>query len=368
MTREARSAGARVLVAALCLALAASHAGAAAGEPAGARNLIRADIVIAGPEAEAAPVASVVAELLEREGVAVSTSRLDRIRPETILATPPSNEAGPIAAWIDVGEAGEALLYFRDGTGRRFVLRRLALERGLDGVAVEEVGQIVKSVVLALAAGDAPALTIAEARALLRPDERKPDEPRKAPSPAASPLVAEMGVGLLAQLFSPEIALAPRLDLRVALLVDRERTHHRPLGAWVAVGYGEPLRYRSDAIALDLTTLSARAGAVWEPWRSGRLVTHLGIGGGVDLVDFAPRPSSSGATPAAAGRFVTPVGAVVGGLELEAFGPFRLGAAAEVDLYTADVHYDLQRADGRARLLVPYRIRPGLLVTLGATL
>jgi hypothetical protein len=55
-------------------------------------------------------------------------------------------------------------------------------------------------------------------------------------------------------------------------------------------------------------------------------------------------------------------------LQLAVFGPFRLGAAAEVDLYSADVHYDLQRADGRVRLLVPYRIRPGLLVTLGATL
>ena len=67
-----------------------------------------------------------------------------------------------------------------------------------------------------------------------------------------------------------------------------------------------------------------------------------------------------------AGRFVTPVAAAVGDVQLKVLGALWLGAGAEVDLYMAEVHYDLQQPDGRVRILVPYRVRPGLMLTVGA--
>jgi hypothetical protein len=371
MTPETRSRGARrsLLAGSLAAALWLTSAGGparAAGETVEAKPAIQADIALAGPPAAVGRVRSVVAELLEREEVAVSTSLLDRVRPEAILAAPPPSERSPITAWIDLGATREVLLYFRDASAQRFVLRRLALENGLDEVAVEEVGHIVKSVVLALAAGDAPALTIAQARAVLQPPAREAPKPTPAVPSASTRLRGEVGVGLLGQLFSPEIPLSPRLDLRLALLVGPERGPRGTLGGWISAGRGETLQYRSATIGLDLTTVAVRAGALWEPWRSARLVTRVGVGGGFDLIDFTPQPGSSGVAPAAAGRYLTPVGTAVAGLELNVLGPLSLGAGGEIDFYTADVHYDVQQAAGRARLLIPYRVRPGLMLTISA--
>jgi hypothetical protein len=353
------------LAAAVWLAFAAAPA-RAAGETGRSASVIQADIAVAGPEASCSRVRSVVSELLEREGVVVSTSRLDGIRPEAVLAAPTPSARSPIDAWIDVGSTREALLYFRDASAQRFVLRRLTLENGLDEVAVEEIGQIVKSVVLALAAGDEPALTIAQARAMLQAPDREAPKPTPTVASAPTPLVAEIGVGLIGQLFSPEIPLSPRLDLRLAFLVDHDWRLHGPLGGWISVGYGETLQYRSTTIGLDLTTVAARAGALCEPWHSARVITRIGIGGGFDLIDFTPQRSSSGVTPAATGRFLTPLGAVVAGVGLKVVGPLSFGAGAEIDFYPADVHYDLQQTDGRMRLLVPYRVRPGLMLTVSA--
>jgi hypothetical protein len=371
MTPEARLRTARRLLvagwlaAAVRLAFAAAPA-RAAGQTSGSKSAIRADIAVAGPEAAGGRVRSVVSELLEREGVVVSTSRLDGIRPEAVLAAPSPSDRSSIDAWIDVGSTRQVLLYFRDAPAQRFVLRRLTLESGLDEVAVEEIGQIVKSVVLALAAGDEPALTIAQARAMLQPLEREAPKPTPAVPSARTPWVGEVGVGLLGQLFSPAIPISPRLDLRLAFLVDRDWGLRGPLGGWISVGYGETLQYRSTTIGLDLTTVAARVGGLWEPWHSARVITRIGIGGGFDLIDFTPQPGSSGVTPAATGRFLTPLGAVVAGVGLNVVGPLSFGAGAEIDFYTGDVHYDLIQTEGRVRLLVPYRVRPALMLTVSA--
>lgn len=364
MIPGARRLGARgFLAVAVLLALRATPA-RAAGDSSESKNVIQADIALVGPDPVVARAQSVVVELLERENVFVSTSRVDHIRPEAVLAAQAPSERRPVGAWIDVGSTREVLLYFRDASGQRFVLRKLALENGLDEVAIEEIGHIVKSVVLALAAGDEPALTIVQARAILQPAQHeapKPIAPR-----TTHPLVAEVGVNLVAQLFSPEISLAPRLDLRLALLSEHDWGPPGPIGGWLAVGYGQTPQYQSPTIDLDLATVAARIGAVWEPWRSARVLARIGIGGGFDLVDFTPHPSSSGVAPSAAGRFLTPVGTVVADLTLTVLGPLAFGAGAEVDFYLADVHYDLQRADGRVRIVVPYRVRPGLMFTISA--
>jgi hypothetical protein len=353
------------LAVALLLAFAPGPA-RADGEPTEGQSAIRADISLAGPAAAVGRVRSVVTELLEREGVVVSTSFLDRIRPEAVLAALPPNERRQIATWIEVGAAREALLYFRDAPAQRFVLRKLALDNGLDEVAVEEIGHIVKSVVLALAAGDEPALTIAQARAILQPPARAALKPTPYVPRAPTPLAGEVGLGLIMQLFSPEIALSPRLDLRLAFLVDHDWGPQGPVGGWISVGYGETLQYRSATVGIDLTTVAARVGALWEPWHSARVVSRIEIGGGFDLIDFAPQPGSSGVAPATPGRYLTPVGAVVAGAELKMIGPLSVGAGGEIDFYTADVHYDVQQAGGRVRLLVPYRVRPGLVLTVSA--
>jgi hypothetical protein len=351
------------LAAASWLAFAASAARAAV-EPGDGASAIEADVALAGSETAVERVRSVVAELLQREGVVVATSRLDRIRSEVVLTAPAANERRPIGAWIDLGSTREVLLYFRDAAAQRFVLRRLALDNGLDEVAVEEVGHIVKSVVLALAAGNEPALTIAQARAMLQP-EREAPKPQVAEARRGPRVTSEVTVGLVGQLFSPAIPLSPRLDLTLALLVD-DGGSRGPLGGWLSVGDGQTLHYRDPTIGIDLATVAVRAGALWQPWRSARVVTRVGAGGGFDLIDFTPQPASSGVAPAAAGRFLAAVGTLVAGVQLKVLGPLSVGAGAEIDLYAADVHYDVQRTDGRVRLLVPYRVRPGLALTVSA--
>ena len=262
------------VAAALWLVLATSFVRSPTGELSESKGPIETDIELAGREPAVARVRSVITELLEREGVVVSTSRLDRIQHEAILAPAAPSRRHSIGAWIDIESTREVQLYFRDASAQRFVVRRLALENGLDEIAVEEVGQVVKSVVLALAAGDEPALTFAQARAILQPaDHEAPKHIEGAPTTTA-PLVGEVGVGVLGQLFSPEIRLSPRLDLRLALLVDHRGGPHGSFGGWLSVGYGDTLRYRIQR----LVSTSRRYRLGWG--LSGNLGTPIALSPG----------------------------------------------------------------------------------------
>jgi hypothetical protein len=342
-------------------ALLAAVAAASLARPAAARPAV-ADIALVGADPPVASVRAVAGELLEREGVAVSWSRLDRLGADTILDVPMAGGEPEIAVWIDVSSSAEARLYFRDAAGQRFVIRRLALENGYDGVAVEEIAQVTKSVLLALAAGTEPALSRAEARAVLRPPAVIPSpSPPPSPPPPRRRLAVEIGLASVTQLFSPQVALSNGIQVSVAAIGHLPRG---ALGGWLALGYTFPVGYRSPSVGLDVESVTARVGALWEPWRSDLISIRVGVGGGIDWVSFQPRTGSADITPAGAGHFLAPLATGGASVVLVPSGRLSFSFGAGVDLGATDIHYDVVRDGTPVRVLVPYRLRPGL--SLGA--
>jgi hypothetical protein len=329
-----------------------------------------AEVTLVGAEANLAPLRAVLDELLSRGGVSVAWSRLDRLQLEDILEAPAGRGGtatqSSVDVWIDVSSPVEARIYFRAAAGQRFVIRRLPLPAGLGPVAVEEIAQIVQSVLRALGSGTSWALSLSEARvALYQP---KPVPPAGPPSPPARQLAVEIGAGVVGELYAPELPLTGRLDASIAAFFRPASAtavgFPGSLGGVVVLGYGLPAHFRSGALGADLQISTLRVGALWEPLRARRVTMRLGLEGGFAWVAFTPRAESPGATPAPAGTFLTPLVCLTASVRLQLAPRLALAAAAFAEASTARVHYDAYDASGMlAEVLVPYRVRPGLSFT-----
>jgi hypothetical protein len=351
------------------VALAWLPARAASADEGAATTPDQARVALIGPDVTLARIRAVVDELLSRERVAAAWSNPARFSAADVLEARTSGEPAAIAVWIDCSSAAEALLAFRDPAGQRFVVRRVSTAGTSDEIAAEEIGQIVKSVVLALRAGTVRTLSQAETRAAL--GERAPrDAPppavasARAPAPArSSPLAPELGAAAIVQRFAPQISWSERVEIGAAVF--RERAPERPgwargFGAGVTVGYAPPIHYRDPAVALDLSAIAIRAGVLWEPRRAERTWVRLGCWGGVDWVTFQPRAVSPDVTAAPADRFATPVASLTAAIGVMAARHVSIALGAVLDVTGTEVHYDVRDASGAStRVIVPFVARPG---------
>jgi hypothetical protein len=328
-------------------------------------TLARVEITLVGPEAALASVREVATDLLSRDGVAVLWRNADRLRAEEVLEAPPGARGAPVAVWVDGVSGPEARIYFRAAAGRRFVIRRVSLPGGLGPLAVEEIAQIIQSVLHALASDTAWALSLSEARAALSVPERRPS-PAAPPAPGRATVV-EIGSALAGQLYAPELPLTGNLELSVAAL-SRPATTSPPafpgsLGGRLALGYGFPAHFTTGAVGADLRAARTRLELIWEPWRTGRVAIRLGLGGGVDLVAYAPTAELPGATAAAGGTFVNALGCADAALHLDVSSRLALMAAVLAEISLERVHYDAYDASGNlGEVLVPHRLRPGVAI------
>jgi hypothetical protein len=272
--------------------------------------------------------------------------------------------------WIDLSSAIEARIYFRAARGERFVIRRLSLPAEHRPLVVEEIAQIVKSVLRALGSDTTWALSLSEARAALR--EPTPSSQVEAVAPpraeAERQVAVEVGSAAVAGMFAREVPVAGRLELSLAVMSRPPQaalTLPGALGGWLAFGYGLPARYRGDAVGADIDNYAFRGGLLWEPWRRGRVTVRLGVGGGVDRVAFQPRAEAPGAAPASPGTFMSWLGCAAAGIRLDVSRRVAFAASVIADMTAARVHYDAYDSAGTlSEVLVPFRFRPGL--SLGA--
>jgi hypothetical protein len=322
-------------------------------------------VTLVGPEAALVLVRDVTADLLSRDGITVVWRKADRVRVEDIIESPAGGRETPVVVWVDVSAGLEARIYFRAAAGRRFVIRRVALPRGPGPLAAEEIAQIIQSVLRALAADTAWALSLAEARVALSVPEQRP--PAATPAPARATVV-EIGSAVDAQLFAPDLPVTAGLGISVAAL-SRRAPAPAPglgtLGGRLTFGYGFPARFADRAVGAELRVVRFRLQLIWEPWRLGRVALRLGAGGGADRVEYLPTAEMSGAMAAAADSFLTPVGGADAALHLELSPRFALSAAVLAEIALQRIHYDAYDAAGNLNeVLVPYRVRPGVAIGL----
>jgi hypothetical protein len=329
------------------------------------------DITLVGPEVPLAPVREVTADLLAREGVTAAWRKADKVRVEEVIEAPRGGRGAPIVVWVDVSSGSEARIYFRAAAGQRFVIRRVSLPAGMGPPAVEEIAQIIQSVLRALASDTAWALSLSEARvALSAPERRTP--PPAAPPPLRATVV-EVGSAVAGQLYAPGLSFAGGLEVSVAALSRPAMTPPSgltgSLGGRLAVGVGLPARFVTGAVGADLRAARLRLALIWEAWHRGRVAIRLGLGGGADRVEYTPTAELPGAIPAARGTFVTAVGCFDAALHLELSPRLVLAAAVLAELGLQRVHFDAYDADGNLdEVLVPHRVRPGLMIGVGVRL
>lgn len=355
-------------------------------------------VSIVSDEPGAARLRDVLLEQLGGAGVAMEWQRMERFRPHEILSPSPAPSAPglepaiAVSVWIDLSAPAEARLYLKDARGDRFVVRRLLLPRGVDEIAREAIGHIVRSATLGVLAGSTPALTREEARAALEApppaeplpssapaaERRRPPPPEPpAPTPRAPPgpdaaaaarpagggaLAIEIGAAWAVQPFAPGIWSSHEASIAAALGPGAGRW-----GVWLEAGHRLPVDFRGDAIGVGIDASSLRLGGTAERLSGTRLALRLGAGAGVERITFQPRAGAAPVELAPRDSFLVPSARVFVG------AAFRLATHAVLtlrllcDIEAADVHYDIEDgADGgeARRALTPFRLRPGL--SLGA--
>jgi hypothetical protein len=321
-----------------------------------------ADITLIGPEGSLASVRAVTAELLARDEVSVVWHQVAKLRLAEIFEAPLDGGAAPVFVWVDVSSLREARITFRAAAGRRFVIRSVAMPNGVGPLAVEEIAQIIQSVLRALASDTGWALSLPEARIALSAPEPPPRV--VPPAPPARTTVVELGSAMRGQLYARDLPVTGDLEISIAAISSTPATTFPgSLGGRLALGYGFPARFATGAVGAELQAATLRLALVWEPWRRGRAAVRVGLGGGAERVVYTPTVEQPGATAAPGGTFVSPLGCVDVAFRLEVAARVALGVGALAEISLQRVHYDAYDADGKLNeVLVPHRLRPGLAI------
>jgi len=352
---------------------------AASAGPAQARTASVAISVIAA-DACAPRLREVVAEQLADLATGLTWSCFESIDEEAPFRAA-RVPAGGVQMWIDVSLPAEARLTVRDHE-ERFVVRRVPLASGLDEVGREEIGQIVRSAVLAVLAGASETLSRAEARVTVsswpgRPGpvtERSagppvqdpgrflvPTSPHPAPRGAAAGWRPTLDLGAVATLraFSSPIPVVGEFGV-VAVVGGATRA-----SLWVEAAYRLPASERAPAIGVEIRALSLRAGFAVSSRGGGRVAFRAGAGAGIERTSFSPQPTGGGVALAPGGSFLVVTGRALIGVELRVTARLRVGLTAFCDAETTNVHYDLHAPDGTAsRVLTPFPLQPGLTLSV----
>src|SRR5262249_27184061 len=99
-------------------------------------------IVIAGSEHDAARLGDVLVELLARFDVVPHIGRRDVLDLKDVIAPTEASRELVARAWFDFRAKDVAKLYLVDGRSERVLVRSVAIHRGHEEVAREELGHI----------------------------------------------------------------------------------------------------------------------------------------------------------------------------------------------------------------------------------
>jgi hypothetical protein len=273
--------------------------------------------------------------------------------------------------WIDLTPSTEARILLHDGLSDRFVVRRVPLPRGLDEIGREEIGQILRSALLAVRAGPDETLNRSEARAeVARWAQPRSTPPPATPAPTPAPGGAERTKGrplaLEIAAFGAARAFASPVPVvgEVGVAVDVGRWG--PLAGWLEGAGQLPADYRGSPVGVALRALSLRAGLDVSGPLGAALRGRLGLGAGLTRMAFTPEADGATATAAPPDAFVYATGRMLAGLDARLGAHAVTGLTLFLDLVAANVHYDLREADGTARrVMTPYRFQPGVSLRMG---
>jgi hypothetical protein len=322
-------------------------------------------IFVIGIAAESEELRAGLSDLLGSHGISYELSSAVRFDPDALMAQ--SGEDRHVLVFVKL-ERERARLYFRGPGGARFLLRRLALPKGLDEVGSELVAQVLESSVLALLHSSA-GLSRAQASAELAREAAAPPVANAPPKPPRSsaptrPLRCELGARYGVGWSGAELGLGhgPGAELglrfgapwfvRAALVAER----------W----FEQSLRARG--IEADVQATAARAGVALGIALGPRHALAGGLSAGVDVRRVTPRRTTfSSIRLAETDTRAVPLLRAELRYELVS-SPLRFAAGPFLDWSLVDTHFDLLEAGRRVRVVEPWPVRPGVFAALGLEL
>ncbi len=352
-------------------------------EPAQADERVSLTTDAAAEEAQALSVA-IAATVAP---AAVELTKVDRVRPEQVMAAPPSDVLAQI--WVAWGRDG-ALVVLLSGGGERGVARRLPRDGASDEVLREEIALVVGAAVDTLRV-DARSLvardTIREALGVAPPLPPPSPEPSPVPTPSPTEPTPEPPP-TIAPRPAPTQAVPPSWRLSGGGFYEGQGFAADELvvhGPGLALGIGGPAlalspkleflaQYRFPAVAegpdagLKLHSGAFRMLVELAPFRTSRVGFGLLGGLGVDVLRIEPFLVDQRTTLLPARTRVAPLFRFGLGLSVRVIGEtsVRLGAGADVDVIGP--RYVVQDGETLLPILDPLRLRPSILVGLDTTL
>jgi len=277
--------------------------------------------------------------------------------------------SGSIAARaMTVRDRHRAQLYFRGPRGERFLLRELELRDGLDEVGRELIGRVVETSVVALL-HSSEGLSREEARAGLeksaKPEAVLAPEPVVEQPPAVKAQPARrwrplFGMRILGQWTGDD------LGARVAFGLEGGVALHNPgwppLRARLSFEAALPQSLESSGVQARVITLPLRAGVdVGTPFG-----LYLGLATGFDIVHLDPQSAGESALRLVENSTeLVPASRAELRYELYFGKVLWLAFSALADLPWKTTHYDVVESGTTQHLATPWRVQPGLALTIG---
>ena len=333
-------------------------------------ELASADVVISGDLAAGAGLEEVVAELLDRRGIAAHVARVRHFDAADFLHSPATAGAGG-RIWIDLRDPFRVRIFLADATGARFAMRELALRGRIDELARESIGQLVAAAASALSEGSETTMSLEEAERTLGittprpPDRLEPEIPAAAPlrdaidRPPARVASVDIGIFYAARAFAPQ----HRLTDGPGLLLDWGRSGARIAARlWLLLGLELPVSLGEGAVSGSLITTTGRVGPALE-WSWAGASLSGGAGVGIDLAHVASHPGSD---PAA--RLNPATWLAVPSVRLQLVVKTHLGrrvyllsaVVCDIDLLTTQ--YQFVQVGQEVDAVGPWRFHPGILL------
>ncbi|HEY2408928.1 MAG TPA: hypothetical protein VGI10_23145 [Polyangiaceae bacterium] len=308
------------------------------------------------------------------EAARASVSRSSVFHEAEVLA-PRSADDPALSCWVDLRDPLRARIYFRAKNGDRFLLRDLELSGRADDLDREALSEILSTSSAALLDDEQAGLSRAETVELIAhrseplrassPAPPTPTPPPRKHDPTARTFV---GAGLFysGQAFARELPITHGPGLWLSF--GRE-TSTRWLGLWLMGEYRFPETARSETAGVRLESLELGGGL------EGGLVLSAGearreisarLGAGAELAHSSPELGGVSVPLSLATAHWSTLGvftsSIAAATRLGAGG--KLGVRLLVDFLPRVNRYDVETLAGRASLVSPLHVRPGVALEL----
>lgn len=319
----------------------------------------RVDLAIVGDAAGASGLEDRIGSWFRGQSTVLRTTAMPDLEASSVFA---ASGAPGVRVWVLLTAPTSAHIVFavQAGEGRppRYLVNDVAMDRGLDELAIEQLAQVVYLSAMALWAGNvessrqdveaslrtAPSVV----RALPRADV--------APSPDRGQTLLGAGIEYTVRLEGDE-GVAQTLAATLSVLRHRSATE---LGGRFRAEFLAPRQPSKSGIHLELQGVGFEAGAAMSRRVSERTWIGGEVGPGLEVVSYrvssvddpSLRPSDGGINP-------RPISYARLGARVD-LGSFRVACDALVVVQLLRTHYDVVIDSHRSEVLVPWMVQPGL--------